>query len=216
MPPGHRPDPPADTIRISVEGNNSGLPWNNIFWVKTDEVASSSSSISDLLDAFATKMTASNLWSACCLNTVHVTALRGVCVTSPGNALTAVRTMALNGAVAGADLTAASCAVVSWQSTAYWRGGKPRTYLPGLPGSFGDTNHSLNDTQKATILSNAGAFRSGVNAITTPAFDSVQLGFIHWQNNGEWLTPPVFYPFTGQLVHDRIGVQRRRLGQWLA
>lgn len=215
MPTGARPDPPEKTIRIAVEGNIGGQPMANIFWVKTDVEATSNGSVADLLDDFAGALSGSGL-IAQFGNTLHVTQLRGVAVTAPGSAFTHVRATSISGTVGGAQLPASACIVGSWLSTAYWRGGKPRTYMGGVPSAYIDTNHSLDDSQKAAVLSKFQAFHSAVNGITTPAFDSVELGFVRWQSHDEWLHPPQWFPFTGVTIHDRLATQRRRLGQWLA
>lgn len=148
-------------------------------------------------------------------NTLHVTQFEAVLHVGEVLNYRATNTTPLNGGRVSQPLSAAMNAVISWHSSAYWRGGKPRTYLGGMMIENVDTNHSLIDAQKTAIAGQAQTFLNGVSAITTAQVPETQMGFIHWQSKDQWLIPPTFYKFTGASVHDRLGTQRRRLGPWL-
>jgi hypothetical protein len=215
MPPGRRPPTPADIIRVTVTGDIGGQPFALVFHCQTDEPGiSTSAGVTDFITAFRTALTSSTLF-ANFSNTLHVTGLQGVVQLTPDTAVESQITASINGGSATPASTAASAVVLSWLSAAYWRGGKPRTYLPGVTTGMIDTNHSLADANKASILSAATSFLSAVNAITTPAVDSTHLGFVSYASDKEWRSTPVFFPFTGVTIHDRLGSQRRRLGRWL-
>lgn len=205
---------PSTVARIAVTGTYSGTTWANVYYVQTDVSAESNAQVSDLITDFKTAYESSGVLGK--LSTgYHVTAYRGVVQTSASTGFTAQITSTGAGTTGGAGAPANNSAVLSWLSAAYWRGGKPRTYLAGIPLSAEDTVNGLDNTWKNDLASQAEDFRVAVNAITTTRFDEVTMGFLHWQNDNVWLDPPQFLAFTGVTVHDRIGTQRRRLGQWV-
>jgi hypothetical protein len=122
-------------------------------------------------------------------------------------------TAVTGGSTTGIDDNSA-CAVVSWLSTVYWRGGKPRTYLPALPQTFSTDGHSLTGTATAAFAADGNTFLAGVNALTHGTITSVELGMISFFSGNVPRTPPVFFAFTGATCHSRIATQRRRLGKW--
>jgi len=104
-------------------------------------------------------------------------------------------------------------AVVSWSFPATWRGGKPRTYIPGVPSnSFTGTNR-LSATYIAALLTDAGTFISNMNGITVTPFGAVVFALQSFFSGNVARTPPVMFPITGAQVHPRINSQRRRLGR---
>lgn len=105
-------------------------------------------------------------------------------------------------------------AVVSWQIPAHYRGGHPRTYLPG-PTSQGLQTASGNQWSSAFrtgLATAAGNFLTHFNGLTVGA-SSEALGCIAHHRNGVLLATPVFYPFSGGIIHGRVDSQRRRLGK---
>ncbi len=214
MPPGNRPPTPSDIYRLAFSGTVGGQPFANIFHVKGDNSIDSQAGMNDLVDAVASAAASSNPWSQFS-NTVHVTQLQIVQQLDANTARKGQKSLTINGAVATAPLGAQAAVVLSWLSGAYWRGGKPRTYMPGVPATMIDTNHSLSDTLKADVISAAAGFRTAINAIKTPALDLLTLGVVSYASNKQWRTTPLFLGFTGVTVHDRLASQRRRLGPWL-
>jgi len=192
-----------------------GQPFALIFWARmVAGTVTSNADLSAWLTAFRNAMNTSGLLSNLS-NTVSVTQFRAVNVVAPGVAFAAVNTTAVNGTGSGATLPANIAVVLSWGSSAHWRGGKPRTYLPGLGSAAADTNHSLLDSSKAAIQAQAAAFLTAVNGISAGGVTQTELGFLHWQTNDTWLSPPAWFAFSGVTIHDRLGSQRRRLGRWL-
>lgn len=108
------------------------------------------------------------------------------------------------------------CAVcITWKGAIGWRGGRPRTYLPGVPssataGSVGSA--ALSSSFTAPLATAAQNFISDVNALTI-AGNSVTLGLISYYSKGAFRIPPIFIPFQTAVVHDRLDSQRRRSGK---
>ena len=108
-----------------------------------------------------------------------------------------------------------TCKVASWLSTVYWRGGKPRTYLPGVSTSETTGDHSLTAGEITALKTAAAGFRTAVNALTSGGITGTTLGFVSFRTGNADRVPPLFYAFTGATVHPRLGTQRRRLGHWV-
>jgi hypothetical protein len=195
----------------TIQGNN----WANVFHAQL----STSSAISQAdFDTYIAAFAAAykTRFQAQMGSTVQVTQCKAVLYTPGGGELISSPVITpWNGTGAGA-LAASLCTVVSWLTGVYWRGGKPRTYLPGLP--TGDLNANLMTIltvwRTATITA-ANSFRTDINALTSGTITGSVLGFISFFTNNALRTPPIFYPFTGATVHPRAGSQRRRDGRWM-
>jgi hypothetical protein len=135
---------------------------------------------------------------------------------TPGNVLQSTASLTGSGGIGG-TLDAGLAAVVSWLSTAYWRGGKPRTYLVAPAGSLSATaRSSWTSTYITNLTAAAATFRGAVNGLTGGAtIASTVHGFVSFFHGAAARVPPLFFASTGQKVHPRIGHQRRRDGKWL-
>jgi hypothetical protein len=118
----------------------------------------------------------------------------------------------LAGSMDGAASLQSSAMLLSWAIISSYRGGKPRTYLPGMDRTDEDSTFTWSDTRVAAVRSDAADFLTAVNGITTPNIDSVTLGCLHFFRAGTALDPPYFDPFIGVDAQKRICTQRRRLG----
>jgi hypothetical protein len=186
-----------------------------VFHVKTDDPGiTTPAGVTDMLNAFKAAITSSALLTALS-SALSVTQYQGVVQLTADTAVESTVTSTQVGGASGATLPASACVVLSWLSPAYWRGGKPRTYLSGIPSADLDTVFSLDNTKKADFVTKANALLTAVNAITTPAVDQTRLGFVSYATGKEWRPTPLFFEYNGCTVHDRIGTQRRRLGHWV-
>lgn len=105
-------------------------------------------------------------------------------------------------------------ACLSWLVSTTWRGGKPRTYFPGIVVSADLQDNAHMTSTLITALEGAGtAWMTAVNAYTTSPFLTMQLGTIRFFSAGVPLAPPVFLPYTGNFMHSRISTMRKRLGR---
>lgn len=107
-------------------------------------------------------------------------------------------------------------AVISWLSPAYWRGGKPRTYIEAPTGNLDAANVSHWTSTFITALGTAASsFRTAVNALTGGVtITGSQLGFVSFFSGNVLRSPSVFFAISGAKIHPRIGHQRRRDGRW--
>lgn len=119
-----------------------------------------------------------------------------------------------NGSHIQSALPASVSVCLSWHIAPHYKGGHPRTYLPGITGDRA-ANASSWSSDTLTAFSSAGnAFHSAVESIPPMGsrITAVQHGTVSFVRNNAWRNPPVFYRFTSCTVDSRIDTQRRRLG----
>jgi hypothetical protein len=129
-----------------------------------------------------------------------------------GNEFVTTGAPAPGGAVSGMPPQCAVC--LSWKSTATWRGGRPRTYLPAVPQTavVPGGGSALETAYATTLANNALEFMQTVNAITSTGANPI-MGFPSYYTNYTWRPVPLFFPFTNVVVHQRLDSQRRRSGK---
>lgn len=106
--------------------------------------------------------------------------------------------------------------VLSWQVASSYRGGKPRTYLPGIPqNAIATTGSSALSTTYATALEGvAASFRGIMNGYTpTGASGPTTVGTVSYFHGHTVRPTPVFMGYIDVSVHERLDSQRRRSGQ---
>jgi hypothetical protein len=108
-----------------------------------------------------------------------------------------------------------ACKNISWLSTVYWRGGKPRTYISGVSNSEASGDFELIGGEITALTTAATGFRTAINALAPGTITGTTLGFVSFSSGKVPRVPSVFFPFTGAVVHPRLGTQRRRLGKWM-
>jgi hypothetical protein len=113
---------------------------------------------------------------------------------------------------AATNVTDAISAMINWSITDYYRGGHPRTYLPGIPSAQVTNANFLGSTYRANVNTGANGFLTDVNALTHGGISAVALGTVRFASGNAWLSPPVFKPYQAAGVRARVAVQKRRLG----
>jgi hypothetical protein len=137
-----------------------------------------------------------------------------------GSGVQGVSTHAAYPGVATGSAIANNCAsCISWIGAPSYRGGKPRTYLPGVPGTqvTGGTsqlNSSFCTSLKAAAIAALGDM-AWTNIMSVPAV----LGAVSYISKTINPTPPhhrttpLFWPYLSANVHSRVDSQRRRSGK---
>jgi hypothetical protein len=168
-----------------------------------------------MVDRWITELDIHN-WYQFQSSSVNVTSLRGTLRQSSGAFLDTTRGADISGGGAVASTPADAAIVISWNTTLHRRGGKPRTYIPGVTFAEMATEKHVDSESRLDIATRANQFLSGIDAIggEVAPFTDVKLGTVLYQLGGAWRTPPVFEPYIGAFVHSRFGTQRRRLGDW--
>lgn len=205
---------PDNTARVAIAGTVSGNSFANIFWVQLTSTSSISQSDLDAwLTSFANQYKTS--FSARQGTAVAYKQATATCFTPGTSVLQSSQAMTGNGTVATGNLPDTSASkIISWLTSVYWRGGKPRTYLPGLSTAETTTNFSLTSAEVTALQTAASGFRTAINALTQGTISSTSLGFVSFTSGKVPRPAPLFFSFTGAKVHPRFGTQRRRLGKW--
>jgi hypothetical protein len=212
-----RPAPPVDTIRVAINGHTFGHKYTNVFWASV--VTDGTKTVNDLaalLDLFLSSYD-TTFGDSLDLHTTYGTA-DGVWQTGASTVLADTRSINLAGDLNDPIDDASACYVISWKIAARYRGGKPRTYLPG-PTAGNVTNGSTVTGAALTALNgNAVAFMAAINGFTGTHISACQLGTVSFFTAGgsetlppTYRTPPVFEPYIGSGVRSTIGTQRRRI-----
>lgn len=117
------------------------------------------------------------------------------------------------GGQTGTTIPASAAMVLSWTIASHYRGGKPRTYLPGLKASA-MTNDSQWDSAASSDVHDAVAdWLTAVNALDAGGISSVVVGVLHFFSAGVALVPPTFSAYAGVVARQKIGSQRKRIAK---
>jgi len=206
---------PDNSVRVAIKGLYGSQNWANVFHC---QLTTSSSIIQADLDTWTTSFQAQFKTSFAPRQSTGVSYVSATTTLySPGGGvITSVIAMTGAGTNAGAIVNDNSAsAVISWLSTVYWRGGKPRTYLQSVISGDLSNSFEFGATAITNYTTAATGFRTAINALTAGTITGTQLGFVSFSTGNVPRTPAVFFPITGARVHPRIGTQRRRLGKWL-
>lgn len=210
MPTGPRPPIPPDICKVSLQGTTLGHKWVQVFYLQFTHGVVTVTDLQSISDEIAT------LWNTNVAGhtttTTILTSVTLVFIPSVGNEVVYEGVYSHAGTNASAQVADASaCAVVQWKISAYYRGGHPRTYFPGL-GAAQVTNGSDIDPAFVTALVTGwNAFRNALNAFTTTNVSAIVMGTLSFQTANAWRTTPVFRPFTSVAVNNKLGSQRRRI-----
>lgn len=120
---------------------------------------------------------------------------------------------ALVGGVTGGSLPPQSATVISWIIAPSYRGGKPRTYLPGVP--FSAITPAGSSTLDPTFCGNARTsaetFRGHIGSHPVSG-STLTLGSVSYFHGHTVRPTPIFNEYLGSKVHERVDSQRRRSG----
>jgi hypothetical protein len=210
MPTGHRPPIPPGVARVAILGTTLGHLWTNIFYVQL----SGSGIVAADLNTLASDI--AGFWNtnfgAAVPSTVQITEVDIVYVPSVGNEVTGSWTGSHAGTSPNTQVADAAAAyVINWLISAYYRGGHPRMYLPGVTTNNVTNGSDIGASGAAALATDAIAFKDAINGVTTTNITAVAMGTLSFQTGNSWRTTPLFRPFTGAKGALKLGSQRRRI-----
>jgi hypothetical protein len=210
MPPGHRPPIPPGIARVAISGSVYGHKWVQVFYLQLTGSGVTVNDLQSLSDAieglYNTNIKA--WWPS----VVTLTDVSIVYIVSAGVELTFEKNYSLTGTSAASPIDNASGAVVvRWKISAYYRGGHPRSYMPGPTSDYVSNGSDVSGSAQTNIASAWNAVRNGINAITTTNITGVVMGTLSFQTGNAWRVTPVFRPFTSVSINPKLGTQRRRI-----
>lgn len=210
MPTGPRPPIPPGVARVAISGTDMGHRWVQVFYL---QVTGSGVTVNDL------QTIANGIDTAFNTNiipqmapTTTMTAVEVVFIPSVGNEVVYKGSYARTGSYAGTRIDdVSSCAVIQWKISAYYRGGHPRSYMPGLATAHVTNGSDLDATETSGLATSWNAFRNAVNALTSTNITAVVMGTLSFASGKVWRTTPLFRQFTSVSVNPKLGSQRRRI-----
>lgn len=206
---------PDNSVRIAISGLVKGANWANVFHA---QLTTSSTITQADLDTWTTAFGAAFVTNIPPRQSTEVTTTlaKAILYTPGGGELISQATLAGTGSGTPLDAGNAPCKVISWLSTVYWRGGKPRSYIAGLiSGDLTTATNALTATAVSNLTTSAAALRTAINALTSGTITGTQFGFLSFRSGNAERPTPLFFAITGARVHARVGTQRRRDGRWL-
>jgi len=212
MPLPPRPQPPDDTVRLIITGTAQTHPWAAIQWLSVTASSRALADLQSIVDGV------SGAWhtnfSPQYPAQVSLSEVQGVWKTPGGGELIAQNSTVHVGSLSATIIDDASAAfVLSWHLNAYYRGGHPRTYLPGPYTAAVSNGSDIVPAYASSLQASALAYLNAVNALTHGSISAVVLGTVSFVHDKEWRVPPIFRPYTGVSVSNKLGTQRRRIGR---
>jgi len=131
-----------------------------------------------------------------------------------GELVSTVTPTAWSGTAAQASPIGSVALVLSWQSGVYWRGGKPRSYMPIPTGAITAATDTLSATARTNWTTAGNNFRTAMNGLTSGTITGTTMGFVSFRSGNAERGTPLFFSISGVVVHPRVGSQRRRDGKW--
>jgi len=196
---------PTDVARVSLSGTYQTTHWANVFHIYAPGVSAATAPNQVEWLSIMAGLLSSNIHQQ--MSNALAVELAS-CVVYDGTGDVAFQTP---GTATGTDTaqewTGGVSAVISWLGTWSYRGGKPRTYVPGLTVSWEDGPGTLNGGRRTDLTTGAVDAIDAISTTSTTAAAASSLGVL--LGNSPTSTGS-FAPFTGALVRNQVGSQRRR------
>lgn len=212
--------PIANVLRVAFSGIYGDTNWANIMYVRYSGSAPTTGTLNTLASGWGTVYQTRFLTGIASLN--KVLTLVTLIDLSSNSAPVGGATLSLAGNGANPSLPAQVCVGVRWTIQLRYRGGHPRTYLNGVPGSWQFSQKTITTAAQSALATAAANFRTDINA-TAGATGPFELGTVSYYQGTDPVTgkpmrrvAPLFIPFTGASVDIRLDTQRRRLGRDVA
>ena len=168
------------------------------------------------LSTFATALwseigsTVGGYWS----NQVTLTTIDITYIPSVGNELRYTLSGGTTYALAETDVdNVASCYVIDFVISDYYRGGHPRLYMVGPTTNAVSNGSNVSGARQAALVTAWNNLRNWVNAYTAAPITSMSMGTVRYASHNAWLSPPRFTAYTSVKFgkKGKLGSQRRRI-----
>jgi hypothetical protein len=115
------------------------------------------------------------------------------------------------GLASGTTAPANLAVVISWQIGRRYRGGHPRTYLPGPITEYTLDHVHWSQPTVDSFTTNAGSYLGRINGIVVATFGPFRLVCVHYKHAHAALIPPAVDNVLSGRCNPLIGTMRRRL-----
>lgn len=202
--------PPVNKmLKVVIGGNINTAQWRNIWYLLYSSAAPTSAELNSLAAALLTEYSTTvmvNSSSDFKLTTCEITDL-----TSSTSAVGAASaTLAGGGAVGG---VASLCALAKHTIARRYRGGHPRTYVPG-----NSPNHLVNPqqwttTEQSGVQTGMNAWLTYLGSYSGAPFAGLTPCNVSYYSGGSLRVTPVVDQHLTTTIEQTIGSQRRRVGR---
>ena len=208
MPTEPAPDrAPFRSIRLRLQGHQGTTPWGVGFWL--DSVGDPASGD---LDDLAHQCYVAWFDNILGLQADEVHLEQSTVAWYGINTILEGTHVEDSGAGGGSSPLPRNCAaLISWTIDEHYRGGKPRTYVPGLTQARLQDSAHISSSFQTSLHTGAVDLITDINAIDAGGITSVTLGCIRFFSGYQAKTPPTFHGYSGASVKTLIASQRRRL-----
>ncbi len=138
--------------------------------------------------------------------------LKGTDLSSSTSAEAAIP-LAVPGANGGDYNSIASAVVISWNIARRYRGGHPRSYIPGIVTGDIVNGYQISTAAQAAFTTHANDWLTAVNGMSAPPNSPFQLVSVSYRSGHAVRVAPVVDIVRSGLIHPRLCTQRRRLGK---
>lgn len=215
MPSGVRADQPAGWLRVAFEGTWDFVDWAVIHWfVTTPTTDPTMSELNDLVDLIGEAFGDNLIHNGAVSTLVSFTTVKAVyAIASVPEKMRTVRIADEAGAGSSDQSLGQACYLIDWDSSDGRRGGKPRSYIPGVTDEdMADGAHIL-DSSRLTMTNSANAYHNAVNALTSAPWSSIHFIDASFVNAKAYRLVPHGYEIFSGHCSPVTGTQRRRVGR---
>jgi hypothetical protein len=195
-----------------VEGAGPGGNWANIFHTNAvlpvGDFGYDQAALDAIKNGFGSAYAAQFL--PLLSNAYHLTGITVVDLSSD-QGLSSFGSFSDAGAMTAGATSPEVCYLVNWTIGRRYRGGHPRTYLPGVVTTNVTSDGHVAPSTVSALSSAANTFRTAVNALTGGNASEVTLAVPHYYKNGALQSSPTVDPVLSGAGNSFIGIQRRRI-----
>jgi hypothetical protein len=209
----HKPPQPVSSLRVAYEGTLGPATWAVVHWFLVTQsgalvLANLNELVDDLGEIFAQRFINVGYVSSSC----HFTRIKATLRDADGTSMYRTSRVAdVAGTGSGDSEAAQVCVLIDWATGDPRRGGKPRSYLPGV------TDESLSDSARLTpaavvaFSSSAAVYITDCLALTEGTISNPEMVEMSFRNLNTWRAAAVAYPILGGAASDVVATQRRRV-----
>jgi hypothetical protein len=211
MPIGPKPPPETDCIRVAYSGGNGPTTWTVVHWMKMlvggPVTRGDLDTLNDdLQSSFASRFVPQ------LSSDVHFTEVSTRLFLTGGGIFRRATIVDAIGGIAQESEPGQVCFLVDWDTSDARRGGKPRSYLSGVPeGHMTDSAH-VSPGAAIDMSTAANNYINDVNAIVAGALSVVEFVDMSFINAKAWRAPHALaIPIFAGHCRAVVGTQRRRV-----
>lgn len=211
MPVGPKPPPDTDCVRIAHSGTLGPATWTVVHWAKMLVGGPVTAGDLDLLvDDIENAFSVNFLPELS--SDLHFTETAIHLYLSAGGIYRRVTIVDVIGGIAQESEPAQVCFLIDWDTADARRGGKPRSYIPGVPELSMADSANVTAAKRVALTNAANGYRNALNVIVAGALSVVEFVDMSFVNAKAWRSPKALgIPIFAGHCSNVVGTQRRRI-----